>query len=145
MMTIRPTSKQQTLSNSLKSYQWLVPFNNAPTKDKHSMTATDSWFVVQKTSIVDLILFKMNLCYKIWYSSRYISFFLMNKIVISKREVEEKDVTVFALTYDHANKMLPVLRSDHFKSIVLQDVAEVQAKSLRFLIQLSRLLKNDVQ
>ena len=69
----------------------------------------------------------------------------MNKIVISKREVEEKDATVLALTYDHANKMLPVLRSDHFKSIVLQDVAEVQAKSLRFLIQLSRLLKNDVQ
>ena len=69
----------------------------------------------------------------------------MNQIVISRREGAETDPSVLGLTYENANKMLPVLRSEHFKGIVLQDVAEVEAKKLRFLIQLNRLLKTEVK
>ena len=68
----------------------------------------------------------------------------MNKIRIGKRDKNDVDASTFGLTYDNANKMLPVLRSDHFKEVVLSDVSEVEVKMLKFLIQLSRLLKSDV-
>lgn len=68
----------------------------------------------------------------------------MNKISISKRDKNDVDASTFNLTYENANKMMPVLRSDHFREVILSDVSEVEVKMLKFLIQLSRLLKSDV-
>jgi hypothetical protein len=69
----------------------------------------------------------------------------MNKISISKVQNPTNDASTLALSYEDANKMLPILRSDHFRSITLGNISEVEPKNLKFLIQLGRLLKADVQ
>lgn len=69
----------------------------------------------------------------------------MNKIVISRTQNPTNDASTLALSYEEANKMLPILRSDHFRSITLDNISEVDTKNLKFLIQLGRLLKPDVQ
>lgn len=43
----------------------------------------------------------------------------MNKILITNRQDQQTDDSTLLLTYTEANKLLPVLRSDHFKSITL--------------------------
>lgn len=68
----------------------------------------------------------------------------MNQIVIGKVEKPEADPQVLSLTYLNANKMLTLLRSDYFRQITLEDVEQVETKTLKFLIQLGRLLKADV-
>ena len=69
----------------------------------------------------------------------------MNKIVISRTQNPTNDASTLTLSYEEANKMLPILRSDHFRSITLDNISEVDTKNLKFLIQLGRLLKPDVQ
>lgn len=69
----------------------------------------------------------------------------MNKIEITNREGANSDETTFTISYSEANRVLPILRSDHFKLISLSNVGEVVAKDLKFLIQLTRLLKLDVR
>ena len=68
----------------------------------------------------------------------------MNKIVITNREGVESDDATFVINYKDANRLLPILRSEHFKQISLSNVGEVVAKDLKFLIQFTRLLKSDV-
>ena len=67
----------------------------------------------------------------------------MNKILVTNRQDHAEDSTLL-LTYAEANRLLPVLRSDHFKSIALAHSSELLAKDLKFLIQFTRLLKSDV-
>lgn len=43
----------------------------------------------------------------------------MNKILITNRQDQQADDSTLLLTYAEANRLLPVLRSDHFKSITL--------------------------
>lgn len=69
----------------------------------------------------------------------------MNKLQISLEVHEAKDEATWALTYADANRLLSLLRSDHFREIVLLDAGKVVAKDLKFLIQLTRLLKSDVR
>jgi hypothetical protein len=69
----------------------------------------------------------------------------MNKIVITNREGVDSDDATFVLNYKDANRLLPILRSEHFKQISLSNAGEVVAKDLKFLIQFTRLLKSDVQ
>lgn len=69
----------------------------------------------------------------------------MNKIVITNREGVEADDATFVINYKDANRLLPILRSEHFKQISLCNAGEVVAKDLKFLIQFTRLLKLDVQ
>jgi hypothetical protein len=40
--------------------------------------------------------------------------------------------------------MLSVLRSDYFRQIILEDAADLEVRNLKFLVQITRLLKNDV-
>ena len=68
----------------------------------------------------------------------------MNRIIISDREEKETDNSTLTLSYPNANKMLVNLRSDHFKSVTLQNISNVETKNLKFLIQLNRILKTDV-
>jgi hypothetical protein len=68
----------------------------------------------------------------------------MNKIAITNIETLEFDNNTFKANYETANKMLSILRSDHFREIILANVKEVESKNLKFLIQITRLLKNDV-
>lgn len=68
----------------------------------------------------------------------------MNRVQIGV-SVGEVDEFTWGMTYSEANRFLPLLRSDYFREVALKDVAQVHAKELRFLIQLTRLLKNDVR
>ena len=68
----------------------------------------------------------------------------MNKIAVSMTQNAQNDPSTLTLTYEDANKMLPILRSEHFKSITLSNISDVDTKNLKFLIQLGRLLKADV-
>ena len=68
----------------------------------------------------------------------------MNKINIGTAANGQNDPSTLTLTYEDANKMLPILRSDHFKLITLNNISEVDPKNLKFLIQFGRLLKAEV-
>ncbi len=68
----------------------------------------------------------------------------MNQIVINNQQAMETKTSTIFLSYEEANNWLPVLRSDHFKKITLTNSSQIEAKSLKFLIQLTRLLKFDV-
>lgn len=69
----------------------------------------------------------------------------MNKLQISLEARAAADESTWALTYADANRLLPLLRSDHFREIGLSEVAQVAAKDLKFLIQLMRLLAAEVR
>lgn len=47
----------------------------------------------------------------------------MNKINIGTAANDQNDPSTLALTYEDANKMLPILRSDHFKLITLNNIS----------------------
>lgn len=68
----------------------------------------------------------------------------MNQIVINNQQAMETKTSTIFLSYEEANNWLPVLRSDYFKKITLTNSSQIEAKSLKFLIQLTRLLKFDV-
>ena len=40
--------------------------------------------------------------------------------------------------------MLPILRSDHFREIIIDNIQGVDTKNLKFMVQLTRLLRTDV-
>lgn len=68
----------------------------------------------------------------------------MNKIVITNLQEAQYDDATFVTSYENANKILNILRSDHFRQITLIQSSSIPIKDLKFLIQLSRLLKSDV-
>ncbi len=68
----------------------------------------------------------------------------MNKIYISREVKVENDESTLFLNYPNANKMLPALRSEHFTTVTLADTEGLAPKDLKFLMQLTRLLKIDV-
>jgi len=68
----------------------------------------------------------------------------MNKIYISREVKVENDESTLFLNYSNANKMLPALRSEHFIAVTLADTEGLALKDLKFLMQLTRLLKTDV-
>ena len=68
----------------------------------------------------------------------------MNKIYISREVKVENDESTLFLNYLNANKMLPALRSEHFIAVTLADTEGLAPKDLKFLMQLTRLLKTDV-
>ena len=68
----------------------------------------------------------------------------MNKIYITNKPNRPSDDSTYSLDYQQANKMLSVLRSDYFRQIVLEDAADLDVRNLKFLVQITRLLKNDV-
>jgi len=68
----------------------------------------------------------------------------MNKISITNEQNPQNDGSTLTLSFEEANKMLPILRSEHFKSITLNNTSQLEAINLKFLIQLGRLLKADV-
>ena len=68
----------------------------------------------------------------------------MNKIYISREVKVENDESTLFLNYLNANKMLPALRSEHFIAFTLEDTEGLAPKDLKFLMQLTRLLKTDV-
>jgi len=68
----------------------------------------------------------------------------MNKIYITNKPNRPSDDSTYSLDYQQANKMLSVLRSDYFRQIVLEDAADLEVRNLKFLVQITRLLKNDV-
>ena len=68
----------------------------------------------------------------------------MNKIYISREAKVENDESTLFLNYSNANRMLQALRSEHFTAVTLTDTEGLALKDLKFLMQLTRLLKNDV-
>ena len=68
----------------------------------------------------------------------------MNKIYITNKPNRPSDDSTYSLDYQQANKMLSVLRSDYFRQIILEDAADLEVRNLKFLVQITRLLKNDV-
>lgn len=68
----------------------------------------------------------------------------MNRIYISREVKVENDENTLFLNYSNANKMLSALRSDHFTAVTLADTEGLLPKDLKFLMQLTRLLKTDV-
>jgi hypothetical protein len=68
----------------------------------------------------------------------------MNRIYISREVKVENDESTLFLNYSNANKMLSALRSEHFTAVTLADTEGLVPKDLKFLMQLTRLLKTDV-
>lgn len=68
----------------------------------------------------------------------------MNRIYISREVKVENDESTLFLNYSNANKMLPALRSEHFTRVTLDETEGLLPKDLKFLMQLTRLLKFDV-
>jgi hypothetical protein len=68
----------------------------------------------------------------------------MNKLQISLHQRKSPDDATWLITYPDANRLLGLLRSDHFREIRLTEVSEVNAKDLKFLIQIMRLLTAEV-
>lgn len=69
----------------------------------------------------------------------------MNKIHIANSHPEVQDDSTYCLSLADANRMLPILRSDHFRQITFLPVLPTNPRDLRFLVQLTRLLKADVR
>jgi hypothetical protein len=69
----------------------------------------------------------------------------MNRIYISRGVKVENDESTLFLSYSNANKMLPALRSEHFTRVTLDETEGLLPKDLKFLMQLTRLLKVDVE
>lgn len=65
----------------------------------------------------------------------------MNKIYISREVRVDNDESTLFLNYSNANRMLTALRSEHFIAVTLDDTQGLTQKDLKFIMQLTRLLK----
>ena len=68
----------------------------------------------------------------------------MNNILITDQPIDQPPANTYALSYKNANAMLPILRSDHFQTITINN-PPANVRELKFTVQLTRLLKMTVK